>query len=205
MEIPLLLQKSFLKVLLQKQKQGIGSERYPVNGCKNSLTLLAKIPLVFFCLAGLSSCQSSRTATTKPEHPPQLDGFSHNSFDDISQQAEENQRKQKSLAFESEWLKLRLQVVEAERYVCSARSAELELASEMSRFGSLDKKLPGEGFIRGNHRSLWNARLESMHSSTITAEARANLLRRDLFDLKQKIVDLGYHVPEGPVVSRSLD
>jgi len=160
---------------------------------------------VFFCLAGLSSCQSSRTATTKPEHPPQLDGFSHDSFLEISQQAEENQRKQKSLAFESDWLKLRLQVVEAERYVCSARSAELELASEMSRFGSLDKKLPGEGFIRGNHRSLWNARLESMHSSTITAEARANLLRRDLFDLKQKIVDLGYHVPEGPVVSRSLD
>jgi hypothetical protein len=70
----------------------------------------------------------------------------------------------------------------------------------LARFGSLDKKLPGEGFIGGNQRVHWNAQLESMRSSTITAEARANLLRRNLFDLRQKIVDLGYQVPAGPVV-----
>jgi hypothetical protein len=129
-----------------------------------------------------------------------VDGFSHNSLVEVIQQAKDNQRKKKSLLLESKWLKLRLQVVEAEKYACSARSAELELASEMARFGSLDKKLSGEGFIGGNQRIYWNSQLESMRSSTITAEARANLLRRDLFDLRQKIVDLGYQVPEGSVV-----
>lgn len=167
--------------------------------------MLAQISLLFFCLIGISSCHFNRTATIDSDLPSKADGFSHNSFVKISQQAEENHRKKKSLVLESEWLKLRLQVVEAEKYACSTRSAELELAAEMARFGSLDKKLPGEGFIGGNQRAHWNAQLESMHSSTITAEARANLLRRDLFDLRKKIVDLGYQVPEGPVVSCSLD
>jgi hypothetical protein len=167
--------------------------------------LLAQISFLLFCLIGISSCSFNRTANINSDHPSKADGFSNNSYIEISQQAEENRRKKKSLVLESEWLKLRLQVVEAEKYACSARSAELELASEMARFGSLDKKLPGEGFIEGNQRIHWNAQLESMHSSTITAEVRANLLRRDLFDLRKKIVDLGYQVPEGPVVSGSLE
>ena len=162
--------------------------------------MLAQISCLFFFLIGISSCSFNRTANIDSDHPSKADGFSHNSFVEIIQQAEENQRKKKSLILESEWLKLRLQVVEAEKYACSARSAELELASEMARFGSLDKKLSGEGFIGENQRIHWNAQLESKRSSTIIAEARANLLRRDLFDLRQKIVDLGYQVPEGPVV-----
>jgi hypothetical protein len=162
--------------------------------------LLAQTSLLFFCLIGISSCHFNRTANIDSDHPSKADSFSNNSYIEISQQAEENRRKKKSLVLESEWLKLRLQLVEAEKYVCSVRSVELKLASEMARFGSLDKKLPGEGFIEGNQRNHWNAQLESRRSSTITAEARANLLRRDLFDLRQKIVDLGYQVSEGPVV-----
>ena len=162
--------------------------------------MLAQTSYVFFCLVGISSCHFNRTVNIDSDLPSKADGFSHNSFVEIIQQAENNQRKKKSLVLESEWLKLRLQVVEAEKYACSARSAEFELASEMARFGSLDKKLPGEGFIGGHQRIHWNAQLESMRSSTITAEARSNLLRRDLFDLRQKIVDLGYQVPKGSVV-----
>jgi len=162
--------------------------------------LLTQTSVVFLCLIGISSCHFNRAATIDSDLLSKADGFSHNSFVEISQQAQENQQKKKALVLESEWLKLRLQVVGAEKYACSARSAELELASELARFGSLDKKLPGEGFIGGNQRVHWNAQLESMRSSTITAEARANLLRRDLFDLRQKIVDLGYQVPAGPVV-----
>jgi hypothetical protein len=162
--------------------------------------LLTQTSFVFLCLIGISSCHFNRTATIDSDLLSKADGFSHNSFVEISQQAQENQQKKKALVLEFEWLKLRLQVVGAEKYACSARSAELELASELARFGSLDKKLPGEGFIGGNQRVHWNAQLESMRSSTITAEARANLLRRDLFDLRQKIVDLGYQVPAGPVV-----
>ena len=162
--------------------------------------MLAQTAFVFFCLIAFSSCHFNRTGSVDSDLLSKADGFSHNSFVEISQQAQENQQKKKALVLESEWLKLRLQVVGAEKYACSARSAELELASELARFGSLDKKLPGEGFIGGNQRVHWNAQLESMRSSTITAEARANLLRRDLFDLRQKIVDLGYQVPAGPVV-----
>jgi len=74
------------------------------------------------------------------------------------------------------------------------------LAAQMAQFGSMDQRIPGEGFINSEQRVRWNAQLEGRKKVRITAEARANLLRRDLEDLRVEIVKEGFSVPTGSLV-----
>ncbi len=64
----------------------------------------------------------------------------------------------------------------------------------------MDQRIPGEGFINGEQRVRWNAQLEIKKKARVTAEARANLLRRDLEDLRVEIGQAGFSVTSGPIV-----
>ena len=121
-------------------------------------------------------------------------------MNDINQAILENQKHGRALAFESEWLDLRAQVVEAEKYASECRASELTLASQMAKFGSMDQRIPREGFINAEQRVRWNAQLEIKKKARITAEARANLLRRDLEDLRIEIEQAGFSVSQGPII-----
>ena len=121
-------------------------------------------------------------------------------MDDINKAIQENQKHGRALAFESEWLDLRTQVVEAEKYTSECRASELTLAGQMANFGSMDQRIPGEGFINAEQRVRWNAQLEIKKKARVTAEARANLLRRDLEDLRVEIERAGFSISQGPIV-----
>jgi hypothetical protein len=120
--------------------------------------------------------------------------------DNINQAIEENQKHGRALAFESEWLDLRAQLVEAEKYAIECRASELTLAAQMAKFGSIDQRMPREGFINAEQRVRWNAQLEIKKKARVTAEARASLLRRDLKDLHLEIDQAGFSVSQGPIV-----
>ena len=107
-----------------------------------------------------------------------------------------------SLQFESEWLKLRSQLIDAEKYALECRIAELKLAAEMTRFGSFDQKFPGQGFITDIQRDRWNTQLETKKATRITAEARANLLLRDLKDFEDNINKAVYQLSQSQVFKK---
>ena len=155
-------------------------------------------PLLFFYW--LTACQSGRSLNYTETKEVPLDGFSDISYEKITAELEDVQNNRKSLQFEAEWLNLCTMVVDAEKYACECRLTELKLAKQMAKFGSFDHRMPDHGFIDDAERDRWNAQLEVKKSSRITAEARANLLRRDLSDLTEKIVDAGYQVPLGSVI-----
>jgi hypothetical protein len=157
----------------------------------------------FFVLVTLCAASSCRTTSSLPAESPaeaKTDGFIHGSLDDINQAIKENHKHGRALAFESEWLDLRTQVVEAEKYASECRASELTLAGQMAKFGSMDQRIPGEGFINAEQRVRWNAQLEIKKKARVTAEARANLLRRDLEDLRVEIEQAGFSVSQGPIV-----
>jgi len=97
-------------------------------------------------------------------------------------------------------LDLRAQLVEAEKYAIECRASELTLAAQMAKFGSIDQRMPREGFINAEQRVRWNAQLEIKKKARVTAEARASLLRRDLKDLHLEIDQAGFSVSQGPIV-----
>tara|TARA_B100002019_G_scaffold120056_1_gene103050 strand:- start:1761 stop:2252 length:492 start_codon:yes stop_codon:yes gene_type:complete len=153
--------------------------------------------LVFLLI--FSGCQSGRSldSSEKPE-----DAFTQSSFEEISLELKEQEDLKQSLQFESEWLKLRSQFIDAEKYARECRIAELKLAAEMARFGSLDQRLPGQGFITDVQRDRWNTQLETKKATRITAVARANLLLRDLKDLEDNINKAGYQVSQSQVFKK---
>ena len=154
--------------------------------------------LVTLCAA--CSCRTTSPLLTESQGEATADGFIHGSVEEINQGIEENQNHGRALAFESEWLDLRAQVVEAEKYASECRASELTLAGQMAKFGSMDQRIPGEGFINAEQRVRWNAQLEIKKKARVTAEARANLLRRDLEDLRVEIGQAGFSVTSGPIV-----
>ena len=154
--------------------------------------------LVTLCAA--SSCRTTSSLPTESPAESATDGFTQGSVDDINQAIEENQKHGRALAFESEWLDLRAQLVEAEKYAIECRASELTLAAQMAKFGSIDQRMPREGFINAEQRVRWNAQLEIKKKARVTAEARASLLRRDLKDLHLEIDQAGFSVSQGPIV-----
>lgn len=157
------------------------------------------IPFYLVFLLIFSGCQSGRSldSSEKPE-----DAFTQSSFEEISLELKEQDDLKQSLQFESEWLKLRSQFIDAEKYARECRIAELKLAAEMARFGSLDQRLPGQGFITDVQRDRWNTQLETKKATRITAGARANLLLRDLKDLEDNINKAGYQVSQSQVFKK---
>ncbi|MEK9772980.1 MAG: hypothetical protein VW576_05390 [Opitutae bacterium] len=154
---------------------------------------------LLFLFIWVTGCQTGSQPGIGQMQTDQIDGFTQKSFEKISLGQQENEEQKKSLNLESEWLKLRAQVVEAEKYACECRSSELNLVAEMARFGSFDQRLPESGFINEEERTRWNAQLEMKKTARVTAEARANLLRRDLHDLCKKIDQEGFQAPVGSV------
>ena len=151
-------------------------------------------------LAWVAGCQSGRDPTAGQLGKGTLDGFEHRSYESIAAKLKKSEDRKKSLILEGEWLKLRAQVVDAEKYACECQLSELSLALEMARFGSFDQRLPRTGFINDEERTRWNAQLEVKRANRITAEARASLLRRDLHDLSKSIEKEGYSIPAGLVI-----
>lgn len=155
---------------------------------------------VLVTLCAVIACRTTSNLPTESKVEPNRDGFIHGSIEEINQAIEVNQKQGRALAYESEWLKLRAQVVDAEKYVSECRASELTLAGQMAKFGSMDQRIPGEGFINAEQRVRWNAQLEMKKKARVTAEARANLLRRDLEDFRVEIGQAGFSVPSGPMV-----
>jgi len=156
--------------------------------------------LVLPFLGAVVSCRTTGTSHADGNAETAPDAFVQSSVEEIEQDTLANDRKAQALALESEWLKLRVLVVEAEKYACECLDSELKLAAQMAQFGSMDQRIPGEGFINSEQRVRWNAQLEGRKKARITAEARANLLRRDLEDLRVEIVKEGFSVPTGSLV-----
>ena len=151
--------------------------------------------VIFIWLISVTACQTSHQSNAGLVDSQSVDGFSSGSAETVSSLLDQNKARQKSLNLESKWLKLRSQVVEAEKYASECRISELELSAEMARFGAFDQRLPRGGFISQEQRTFWNAELEVKKTARITAEARANLLKRDLQDLRENIAQQGYQTP----------
>ena len=157
--------------------------------------------LTYLLVFGLTACQSSHQTGSGAGKEQPLDGFAKQNYQGLQSAVKIEKAWAQALRFESEWLKLRAQVVLAESYASDCRLSELELSAEMSQFGSLNQKLSQDGFITDDQRKQWNAQLAVKRTNRIHAEARANLLRRDLNDLKQEIAKSGYKVAEGSIIS----
>ena len=155
--------------------------------------------LILALVSVLSACNYHRVDSKESTSKASYDGFVQGSSEKVALQIEENILLEKSLIYESQWLKLRARVVEAEKFACECRSSELKLAIEMANYGNFDQRIPGEGFINEEQRIHWNAELQAIKATRITAEARASLLRRDLKDLRKKMMEQGYEVPEGSI------
>ena len=156
--------------------------------------------LILPFLCAVVSCRTTSTSHAEGNAETAPDAFVQSSVEQIERDTLANDRKAEALALESEWLKLHVLVVEAEKYACECRDSELKLAAQMAHFGSIDQRIPREGFINSEQRARWNAQLEGRKKARITAEARANLLRRDLEDLRVEIVKEGFSVPTGSLV-----
>jgi hypothetical protein len=157
--------------------------------------------LTVLLVFGLTACQSNRQKGSGAGKVQSLDGFKEQNYQGLLSAVKLEKNRAQALRFESEWLKLRTQVVLAESYASDCRLSELELSAKMSQFGSLNQKLSEDGFITVNQRKHWNAQLEVKKTNRINAEARANLLRRDLHDLRQEITKSGYKVAGGAIIS----
>ena len=154
-------------------------------------------------LCAVSSCRTGNNVDVDPVSRAPTDAFVHGSIEEINQQVLDNERQAKSLNWESKWLSLRARVVEAEKYACECRDSELKLAAQMAGFGAMDKKFSQGGFISDEQRNHWNTELRMKKDLRIGANARANLLRRDLEDLRKKILKEGISVPEGSAFDES--
>lgn len=105
-------------------------------------------------------------------------------------------KERKLLEMELEWLLLRQKFTGAEIDLRLAHESEIKLALEMSRFGEMEKRLPGDkGFIDPGQRIAWEARLAHRREETIKARTRIRLLQRDLRDLEGKFSHRGLEVP----------
>lgn len=145
-----------------------------------------------FFIVAVTACRTSRTPVSSTGA-----GFSEDSYEKILTRIEENKVLGNSINLESEWLTKRLEIVKAKKYAQMCLDTELRLAADMSKFGSFDQRLPSGGFINDEERVRWEAQLKAKKSSRILAEARVNLLRRDLNEIEEKIIEKGYRVPIG--------
>ena len=163
--------------------------------------LFKRFLLSYSLVIGLTACQSNHRMVSDAGKEQAIDGFAEKNYHGLLSGVKLEKARGEALRFESEWLKLRAQVVLAESYASDCRLSELELSAEMSQFGSLNQKLSQAGFITEDQRKHWNARLEVKKTNRINAEARANLLLRDLNDLNRQITKSGYKVLEGSIIS----
>ena len=130
--------RKFSQGIATKAKSGRWFKNHPASGYRNKYFVQKN----FFHLAfiGLGGVPSGRDPTAG-SWGRAFDGFEHRSYESIAAKLKKA-RSKKSLILEGEWLKLRAQVVDAEKYACECQLSELSLALEMARFGSLINDCP---------------------------------------------------------------
>jgi len=118
--------------------------------------------IVCFLLAGVS-CRSSHVEPSSGDDNGTISGraFDASSLELIKEKHKENFILSKKLEEEADWLRVRLQMVEAELKANRTKEIELKLLLEMAKYAKISDRIPdGEGFITDRQKAIWDARLD---------------------------------------------
>ncbi len=140
-----------------------------------------------FCLLGMS-CRHGRSSGKVEPALAVVNGFTAKETAAIDETIETNELRISRLQDEAKWLKLQARLVEARRVAARTKGAELELSSELAKYGRLDESLPGsEGFLLEEQRRIWNSRLQARREASQRTAAAARLLARELEDFQKEL------------------
>lgn len=155
------------------------------------------------------SCRPREIQSTPKEpvgEPVRKDAFDPNSTEGFTQEMLDNSDSRIKLKKEAHWLLLRQKMVTAELQANHLRETELMLASEMSKYGKLNERIPdNQGFVDERKRVIWNARLNIAHDEYKQANAKVRLLQRDLDDYRAELNELGVDAPENSVFTDIIE
>lgn len=167
-----------------------------------------KLSILAFGLVFLfGSCRSkeAQPAEKQAKGVP-IDGFDPNSLSAIENSQSDNSYSRQKLQEEAKWLRMRLKMVGAELQANQLRETELILSSQMSKYGKMNERMPGnQGFVDERKRVIWNARLNIAHDEYKQATAKVRLLQRDLDDYRAELNDLGVDAPENSVFTDIIE
>jgi len=166
---------------------------------------VVKLPIaaliVCFLLAGIS-CRSSHVQTSSADDNETISGraFDAGSLEQIKEKHKENFILGKKLEEEADWLRVRLQMVEAELKANRTKEIELKLLLEMSKYAKISDRIPdGEGFITDREKAIWDARLDVTREDYKLSRAKVRLLQRDLDELREEFAERGRYAPKNSV------
>jgi len=157
--------------------------------------------IVCFLLAGVS-CRSSYVQPSSGDDNGTISGraFDAGSLEQIKEKHKENFILSKKLEEEADWLRVRLQMVEAELKANRTKEIELKLLLEMAKYAKSSDWLPdGEGFITDRQKAIWDARLDVTREDYKLSLAKVRLLQRDLDELRSEFAERGRHAPKNSV------
>jgi len=157
--------------------------------------------IVCFLLAGIS-CRSSHVQTSSADDNETISGraFDAGSLEQIKEKHKENFILGKKLEEEADWLRVRLQMVEAELKANRTKEIELKLLLEMSKYAKISDRIPdGEGFITDREKAIWDARLDVTREDYKLSLAKVRLLQRDLDELREEFAERGRYAPKNSV------
>lgn len=157
--------------------------------------------IVSFLLAGIS-CRSSHVQTSSADDNETISGraFDAGSLEQIKEKHKENFILGKKLEEEADWLRVRLQMVEAELKANRTKEIELKLLLEMSKYAKISDRIPdGEGFITDREKAIWDARLDVTREDYKLSLAKVRLLQRDLDELREEFAERGRYAPKNSV------
>ena len=152
-------------------------------------------------LAGLS-CRSSQVQPSSADENETISGraFDSGSLDQLKEKHKENFILGKKLEEEADWLRVRLQMVEAELKANRTKEIELKLLLEMAKYAKISDRIPdGEGFITDRQKAIWDARLDVTREDYKLSLAKVRLLQRDLDELREEFAERGRHAPKNSV------
>jgi hypothetical protein len=164
-----------------------------------------RLPVLFGGLALLFFIHSCRSREIQPiggdsneTGPSEL--FDPGSLQSVKQKHKENFIQGKKLEEEAEWLRMRLQMVEAEMHATLVRGTELKLRMEMAKYGQINERIPGEeGFINDRQRAIWDARMDITREEYRYAQAKVRLLQRDLDEIRERLAERGRYAPQNSI------
>jgi len=157
--------------------------------------------IVCFLLAGVS-CRSSHVQPSSGDDNGTISGraFDAGSLEQIKEKHKENFILSKKLEEEADWLRVRLQMVEAELKANRTKEIELKLLLEMAKYAKISDRIPdGEGFITDRQKAIWDARLDVTREDYKLSLAKVRLLQRDLDELREEFAERGRHAPKNSV------
>jgi hypothetical protein len=158
--------------------------------------------LLIFCLLAGFSCRSSHVQPSSADENETISGraFDSGSLDQLKEKHKENFILGKKLEEEADWLRVRLQMVEAELKANRTKEIELKLLLEMAKYAKISDRIPdGEGFITDRQKAIWDARLDVTREDYKLSLAKVRLLQRDLDELREEFAERGRHAPKNSV------